>query len=303
MNIMCKLGRHKWSKDCEKCADCGATRPNSHQWEGCQCRNCGKTCHDWSTDCEHCSKCSLSREHPHQWTSEEFERSTHRILNWEWCRCRRCEKTRDEGHCWSEDCEKCAECGKTRPNAHNWTGCECSNCSREKHNWMGSVCTVCGSRKKVMPSPSRADYPRTFSRYGSFRSPAVKDYVAVILSVLESADHSLHATVKQSTKGLEIASLSSLQPSVKEVDALCLVPIEWDKKVPDPKATEDLVRSTLVLGFEELRGTSMLNPWLDALNRVARGDYGPTFLYSVGGKMLLEITVAAANQSRATRAR
>jgi hypothetical protein len=60
MNISCILGSHKWagckcsacgkirdeghdwSKDCEKCTKCGATRKNAHKWSDCKCSVCGK---------------------------------------------------------------------------------------------------------------------------------------------------------------------------------------------------------------------------------------------------------------------
>jgi hypothetical protein len=41
---------HDWSKDCEKCANCGATRKDSHRIEGCQCSICGSQFHNWGAD-------------------------------------------------------------------------------------------------------------------------------------------------------------------------------------------------------------------------------------------------------------
>lgn len=76
MNILCTLGSHKWkackclncgktrneqhdwSKDCEKCADCGAVRESSHQWTGCKCSNCSRVrdeSHDWKNG--RCTRC------------------------------------------------------------------------------------------------------------------------------------------------------------------------------------------------------------------------------------------------------
>lgn len=64
---------HDWSKDCEKCSQCGATRQNVHQWDGCKCSKCGKTRdegHDWSNNNGKCSKCGKNQitfereEHP-----------------------------------------------------------------------------------------------------------------------------------------------------------------------------------------------------------------------------------------------
>jgi len=33
---------HDWSKDCEKCGKCGASRQNRHSWADCKCSACGK---------------------------------------------------------------------------------------------------------------------------------------------------------------------------------------------------------------------------------------------------------------------
>src|SRR5665213_2188635 len=41
MNLKCRLGAHNWSKDCEKCSECGKTRSNFHTWKGFACVNCG----------------------------------------------------------------------------------------------------------------------------------------------------------------------------------------------------------------------------------------------------------------------
>lgn len=84
MNLICMTGKHKWdgckcsvcakvreeghdwSKDCEKCARCGADRNGVHKWSGCKCLKCSKTRdegHEWG-GCI-CSKCGNMR---HEWT-------------------------------------------------------------------------------------------------------------------------------------------------------------------------------------------------------------------------------------------
>jgi hypothetical protein len=80
MNIKCILGFHKWegckcsacgktrdqdhdwSKDCEKCARCGASRANNHQWNGCKCSACGKEQHQRADGkCVKCGKHLMSK--------------------------------------------------------------------------------------------------------------------------------------------------------------------------------------------------------------------------------------------------
>jgi hypothetical protein len=121
MNILCIFGFHKWdgcmcitcsktrdkahdwSKDCERCAKCGATRQSAHKWNGCMCLECGKTCHDWIEDCEKCSHCGATRIGAHDWTKD--------------CEtCATCGKSRryEYFHNWDRD-DKCIVCGKTKP--------------------------------------------------------------------------------------------------------------------------------------------------------------------------------------------
>ena len=183
MNLTCTFGFHKWtgckcsacaktrneghdwSKDCEKCARCGAARASAHRWAGCKCSACGKTRdagHDWSKDCEKCARCGAVRADTHKWTG---------------CKCSVCNKTRDESHDWSKDCEKCARCGAARASAHQWTGCKCSACGKTRneghdwskdcekcsrcgaartsaHKWAGPKCSVCGKTAPPDKFPS-----------------------------------------------------------------------------------------------------------------------------------------------------
>lgn len=39
---------HDWSKNCEKCANCEATRKDCHRVQGCQCTVCSAEVHDWT---------------------------------------------------------------------------------------------------------------------------------------------------------------------------------------------------------------------------------------------------------------
>ena len=50
MNIKCMFGIHNWSKNCEKCANCKATRKDRHQVQGCQCSICGSAIHAWGAE-------------------------------------------------------------------------------------------------------------------------------------------------------------------------------------------------------------------------------------------------------------
>ena len=75
-----------------------------HKWEGCKCKQCGKTRdeqHDWE-GCK-CKRCSEKRDEQHDWEN---------------CRCKRCGKKTDEQHDW-EGC-KCKRCGETRDEQHDW---------------------------------------------------------------------------------------------------------------------------------------------------------------------------------------
>jgi hypothetical protein len=81
MNLLCLVGLHT-SQGC-KCARCGKTRDEGHNWSGCRCLVCGK-----------------ARDEGH---------------NWSGCKCLNCGKTRDEGHSWSG--YRCSNCGEIRNRA------------------------------------------------------------------------------------------------------------------------------------------------------------------------------------------
>jgi hypothetical protein len=70
MALWCWLGKHEWSKDCEKCLLCGSVRKDAHIWRACKCSSCGTTrndFHDWSNDCEKCAICGAVRKNGHVW--------------------------------------------------------------------------------------------------------------------------------------------------------------------------------------------------------------------------------------------
>jgi len=108
-----------------------------HSWNGCKCKDCGKTRdeqHDWNKDCEKCSICGKTRDEQHDWNG---------------CKCSKCGKTRDEEHKWWNGC-KCPKCGKTRDEQHKWHGCKCSKCGKTRdeqhewrHDWHRSYCYRC----------------------------------------------------------------------------------------------------------------------------------------------------------------
>jgi hypothetical protein len=138
MELMCQSGLHKWT-GC-KCSICGKVRDEDHDWsKDCEkCTNCGKTrpsyYHNWDEDCEKCEKCGKTREHAHNWTMGcmcygcgKTRDSEH---TWKGCNCEVCGKIRDEGHDWTNDCEKCANCGTIRSYSHDWIGWKCKNCNR-----------------------------------------------------------------------------------------------------------------------------------------------------------------------------
>src|ERR1039457_2960856 len=91
-----------------------------HEWEGCRCVHCGKTCHEWES-CR-CARCGTVRDEDHDWDS---------------CTCTVCNKLRDESHeshDWAKDCEKCSKCGKVRvlsetDASHDWAK-DCEKCSK-----------------------------------------------------------------------------------------------------------------------------------------------------------------------------
>ncbi len=79
MNILCKMGMHKW-QNC-KCGRCGTVRDENHDFVHCKCSVCGKV-----------------------------RNQGHRYIG---CRCTVCGKVRDEGHWYREGI--CAACGKAIP--------------------------------------------------------------------------------------------------------------------------------------------------------------------------------------------
>lgn len=95
MNIRCRLGLHDWTKDCNRCANCGKDRFGEHKWRGCR-----------------CSACGLTRNKDHIW---------------EGCKCSICGAKRDRQHVWSD--KSCSICGAPSPNewaanmlsSHNYT--------------------------------------------------------------------------------------------------------------------------------------------------------------------------------------
>ena len=125
MGIKCILGFHNWN-GCQ-CCECGKQRDEGHDRKlDCEkCAKCGKIIHDmhnWRNDCEKCSTCGKTRVISHVWDG---------------CSCRNCGVSRDEQHDWSKDCEKCKKCGKTRENQHEWNvdsdNCKICNISRQKY--------------------------------------------------------------------------------------------------------------------------------------------------------------------------
>lgn len=153
---------HVWSTDCENCATCGKTRPNTHKWNGCKCTSCSKTRdngHDWSKNCEKCSICGKTRDKGHDW-SKDCEKcatcgnTSENAHTWTGCKCTACGESRDKGHDWSKDCEKCDRCDATRQNAHRWNGCTCGICGRirdEEHdfNKKSRKCSRCGKTPRL----------------------------------------------------------------------------------------------------------------------------------------------------------
>ena len=68
MRLLCFLGRHDWSRNCEKCATCGEVRSGAHNWSrNCEkCAICGKVrseSHAWSG--YKCSSCNMARHPQH----------------------------------------------------------------------------------------------------------------------------------------------------------------------------------------------------------------------------------------------
>jgi ankyrin repeat protein len=51
---------------------------------------------------------------------------------WTGCKCSKCGETCDKGHDWSKDCEMCARCRKRQSADHAWSGCKCSRCGRTR---------------------------------------------------------------------------------------------------------------------------------------------------------------------------
>ncbi len=66
MSLLCKIGIHSWTDDCNTCSKCGRVRADKHVWDGCKCTKCGKTRdeqHTWD-GCK-CSKCGNTRDEQH----------------------------------------------------------------------------------------------------------------------------------------------------------------------------------------------------------------------------------------------
>ena len=97
-----------------------------HKWDGCKCAKCGKTRdeqHDWDLCKGICKHCGKTQPKQHEWQG---------------CKCSKCGKTRDEEHVW-HDCV-CTRCGKEN---HHWVDGKCSLCNKEKEQ----SCSVCGKTK------------------------------------------------------------------------------------------------------------------------------------------------------------
>jgi hypothetical protein len=181
--------QHDWSRNCERCARCDATRVDSHAWQGCKCEACGATRdeqHDWSKDCEKCCRCDATQQGTHEWQG---------------CKCAACGAARDEQHDWSKDCEKCCRCDASRKDAHGWKGCRCTACgsvSEERHDrrddcekcascgavgfgghkWSGCECAVC-PRTRDEDHDRDAEHPqcrRCGRRVGAVESPELSEY-------------------------------------------------------------------------------------------------------------------------------
>jgi hypothetical protein len=196
---------------------------------------------------------------------------------WDGCKCLKCEKTRGVAHDWSKDCEECAKCAATRPSAHTWNGGTCRACGRTRDEFHTGP-------------PTGKHYPKTFKRYWSpkeLEGYFLDDYFKVVLSLIESADKVFLTGAKSSPSSSALPFAPTLL-SFEHVDALCLTPDEWNKAFADPKAPKELLRLTFQLGLTEMNGTSLWNPWLDALSRVSRNS-GILFSSSVGGEVIMQL--------------
>ena len=95
---------HDWSKDCEKCFNCGQIQKNQHDWVGCKCSKCGETRdeqHDWIKDDKKCYKCTICKKEQHEWSRDS-----------KFCMCIKCGLKKK--HLWSEGYSgpliKCSRC-------------------------------------------------------------------------------------------------------------------------------------------------------------------------------------------------
>ncbi len=160
MQLLCKLGIHKWG-GCI-CQRCGAARNREHDWANCMCRRCSvEREHQWDgcictrcgkrRDLQHqweaciCTRCGAKRDEEHQWDGCICTRCGKRRdlqHQWEACICTRCGAKRDEEHQW-DGCT-CTKCGRRRDVQHQWKECVCSVCGEIKHTWNGCVCSGCG---------------------------------------------------------------------------------------------------------------------------------------------------------------
>jgi len=121
----------------------GMYNNDEHEWEGCQCKNCGKQrskaheSHEWrGCKCAVCGIVDSGKEQGHEWRDcrcgvcGRIREKTHESHRWEGCKCLVCKSTRDGEHDWSADCEKCARCSAKRSDAHQWQGVWCVACRK-----------------------------------------------------------------------------------------------------------------------------------------------------------------------------
>jgi hypothetical protein len=145
-----------------------------------------------------------------------------------------------------------------------------------------------------LPKPTRDTFPKTFRKYEPYFKEELNDWFAVILSLIASAqnmasvaDEKQLVVMEGHDQPIAQAFLWSLL-SAETIDALCLKRDEWDKTVPNPDVTRKTMEAILSMGLNGLRGTRAVDPWCDALNRVAKGT-GFVFFGSVGGKIVVEL--------------
>lgn len=149
-SIIMSLGKcnkgHDWSKECGQCANCGFTRKQAHEWNGCKCMNCEATRdegHAWS-GCK-CERCGATRDEGHTWSG---------------CKCSICGATRDADHDYSKDCECCSVCGhggKHQWNTKNKTNNKCTRCGMDKEIYLKSIKLL----EKLHASSDYSNYTET----------------------------------------------------------------------------------------------------------------------------------------------